>query len=156
MDITGTLQRVNGASNSADRSLWIESGGTVTVNSGGIIDVDNGAAWDMIYVVGTLTSAGTLTSQDLWVDGGYATILNGGVVNANDNLQVFNDGTNYSDLTGTTVNGVSVSSVTYSAAGNSVWDFGDLNYRYLRMLLRGPTYGGLSVIATIHANRTKN
>lgn len=49
--------------------------------------------------------------------------------------QSSNDGTNYTNL--------SVSSITYTAAGSTLWDFGATNYRYLRMLFLPPTSGGI-------------
>ena len=56
--------------------------------------------------------------------------------------QASNDGTNFSNL--------SVSSVTYSAADTTLWDFGSFAYRYLRMLFIGPTRGGITVTTTAH------
>lgn len=49
--------------------------------------------------------------------------------------QASNDGTNFSSL--------SVSSVTYSAAGNTLWDFGRFSYKYLRTVFTAPTRGGI-------------
>jgi len=63
--------------------------------------------------------------------------------------QVSNDGSNWSDLTGTVVNGIAVTSVTYSADGTTVWDFGDMGYRFLRLNYTPPTFGGLDLTATV-------
>jgi len=51
--------------------------------------------------------------------------------------QASNDLSDWSDL--------GISSVTYSAAGNSIWDFGANNYRYLRINFVAPTAGGISL-----------
>jgi len=67
--------------------------------------------------------------------------------------EVSNDGSTWTDLAGTTVNGVTLSSVTYSADGDSVWDFGSLNYRYLRINFIAPDDGGLAVTATLNGKR---
>lgn len=53
---------------------------------------------------------------------------------------VSNDGTNFTPLST-----VTYSSVTYSAAGNSVWDFGTMQYKYLRANFTGPTSGAISL-----------
>lgn len=53
---------------------------------------------------------------------------------------VSNDNTNF-----TALSTVSFSSVTYTAAGNSVWDFGSFNYKYLRVNFTGPTRGGIAL-----------
>lgn len=55
--------------------------------------------------------------------------------------QASNDGTNFSNL--------SISSVTYSSAGNTLWDLGSFPYRYLRMVFTGPTAGGISLVGRI-------
>lgn len=59
--------------------------------------------------------------------------------------QASNDGSNFTDL--------SVASVTYSAAGNSIWDFGSYNYRWLRIVFVAPTSGGIALSAKMHAKR---
>lgn len=51
--------------------------------------------------------------------------------------QASNDNSNFSDL--------SVSSVTYSAAGNTLWDFGTFAYKYLRLVFVQPTSGGITL-----------
>ena len=56
-----------------------------------------------------------------------------------------NDGTNKSNL--------SVSSVTYTAAGNTLWDFGEYNYRYLCIDFVGPTRGGINLTGTLTGRR---
>jgi hypothetical protein len=50
-----------------------------------------------------------------------------------------NDDSNWYDLTST------ISSVTYSSADNTLWDIGEVDYRYLRINYTGPTRGGLSL-----------
>lgn len=52
-----------------------------------------------------------------------------------------NDGTNFSDLTST-----AISSFTYTAAGNSLWNFGEYAYKYLRVVFKEPTAGGLALL----------
>lgn len=53
-----------------------------------------------------------------------------------------NDNTNWND--------VSVSSVTMSslAAASTTWDFGSINYRYIRLNVLAPTTGGISLVVT--------
>lgn len=53
-----------------------------------------------------------------------------------------NDGTNFSDL--------AIASVTYSAAGNALWDLDEYAYKYLRMVFTAPTSGGISVAVRIY------
>lgn len=67
--------------------------------------------------------------------------------------EVSNDNVNYSSLTGVTVNGVSVSSVTYSAAGSTAWDFGPLNYKYIRCNFTGPTSGGIALTVKVFGKK---
>jgi len=59
--------------------------------------------------------------------------------------QASNNGVDFTNLTGVTVNGVSVSSLTYTAAGNSIWDFGRIGYKYLRVVFIAPTRGGIAL-----------
>jgi hypothetical protein len=58
---------------------------------------------------------------------------------------VSNDGTNFTNITGVTIAGVSVASVTYSAAGNTVWDFQRFGYKYLQAVFKAPTRGGIAL-----------
>jgi len=51
--------------------------------------------------------------------------------------QASNDGSNFANL--------SVSSVTYSSAGTTLWDFCEYNYKYLRLNFVGPTQGGIAL-----------
>ena len=53
--------------------------------------------------------------------------------------QASNDGTNFVDL--------AVSSVTFSAAGSTGWDFGAINYRWLRLAFTASTFGGFNLTA---------
>ena len=55
-----------------------------------------------------------------------------------------NDNTNFTSLSA-----VTYSSVTYSTAGNSIWDFGTLNYKYLRVNFKAPTAGGINLLIRI-------
>lgn len=55
-----------------------------------------------------------------------------------------NDGTNFSTLP------ASVSTVTYSAAGNTLWDLGNYAYKYLRINFIGPTAGGIAISAKLY------
>lgn len=64
-----------------------------------------------------------------------------------------NDGTTFYDLTGESIGGVTVSSVTYSANGGDLWNFTSYPYRYLRFNFTGPTSGGLDVDATMYYRR---
>lgn len=52
-----------------------------------------------------------------------------------------NDNSNFSNL--------SISSVTYSAAGNTLWDLGEYAYKYLRISFTGPTRGGIALAVRI-------
>lgn len=52
--------------------------------------------------------------------------------------QASNDNSNWTDVP-------SISSVTYTAAGNSIWNFGEFNYRYIRMNFVQPTNGCLGL-----------
>jgi hypothetical protein len=52
-----------------------------------------------------------------------------------------NDNSNFSNL--------SVSSVTYTAAGNTLWDLDQYAYRYLRAVFLGPTRGGIALAVRI-------
>ncbi len=54
--------------------------------------------------------------------------------------QASNDNSNFTSLSA-----VTYSSVTYSAAGNSIWDFAEYPYKYLRVNFIGPTSGGIAL-----------
>ncbi len=54
--------------------------------------------------------------------------------------QASNDNTNFSSLTSATI-----SSVTYSTAGNTIWDFQRFGYKYLRAVFTGPTRGAIAL-----------
>lgn len=56
--------------------------------------------------------------------------------------QLSNDNSNWSD--------VSVSSVTISsfASATTTWDFGTINYRYIRLNFVAPTAGGINIVVT--------
>lgn len=62
--------------------------------------------------------------------------------------QASNDGTNYQDLTTATF-----SSVTYSAAGGTLWTLTPYAYHYLRLRFLGPSAGGIDLTATLHGVR---
>lgn len=64
-----------------------------------------------------------------------------------------NDNSNWATLQGVTVNGVAVSSVTYSAAGSTTWDFGTLNYKYIRPNFTGPSTGGITLTIRIFGKK---
>lgn len=59
-----------------------------------------------------------------------------------------NDNTNWSDLT-------SLSSITYSVlgAGNTLWDVGEYDYRYIRMNYTAPTQGGLDLDVILNGRK---
>lgn len=57
--------------------------------------------------------------------------------------QASNDGTNFGTFT--YAGGTAVSSVTYSAPGTTLWDFGELGYKYLRTVFTGPTNGAIGL-----------
>ena len=63
--------------------------------------------------------------------------------------QVSDDNSNWSDFTTTEYN-VSIGSVTMSslAPATTVWDFGPVNHRYVRLNVVGPTQGGISLVVT--------
>ena len=56
-----------------------------------------------------------------------------------------NDGTNFTNL--------SVSSVTYSATGNSLWDFGEYSYKYLRINFKAPAFGGMALNVKLYGKK---
>lgn len=60
-----------------------------------------------------------------------------------------NDGTNYVDLTGTTISSVTISAYTYPTASYAL-DFGAYDYRYLRLNVKSPTAGGLAISAILN------
>lgn len=62
--------------------------------------------------------------------------------------QASNDNTNFSSLST-----VTFSSVTYSAAGNSVWDFAEFDYKYLRVNFTGPTSGGIALSVKLYGRK---
>lgn len=64
-----------------------------------------------------------------------------------------NDNSNWVSLQGVTVNGVSVSSVTYSAAGSTIWDFGTMNYRYIRPNFIAPAKGAIRLLIRIFGTK---
>lgn len=66
--------------------------------------------------------------------------------------QVSNDGTNFVTYTPTSSN-VTVSSVTFSAAGSTGWDFGNIAYKILRLKYLSPTFGGMDLTATGNGER---
>jgi len=59
-----------------------------------------------------------------------------------------NDGNNWSALSTT-----SISTVTYSAAGNQLTDFGTNNYRYIKAVVIPPTAGGIRFDLYINGKR---
>lgn len=59
-----------------------------------------------------------------------------------------NDNTNFTNLSN-----VTYSSVTYSAAGNSIYDFGEFGYRYLRFNFAGPTNGGIALAVRVYGKK---
>lgn len=66
--------------------------------------------------------------------------------------QASNDGTNFVTYTPTAAN-VTVSSVTWSAAGSTGWDFGYVGYKILRLKYLSPTFGGLDLTASGNGER---
>ncbi len=59
-----------------------------------------------------------------------------------------NDNVNFSSLST-----VTYSSVTYSAAGNTLWDFGAFNYKYLRVNFTPPTTGGIALNVKLYGKK---
>lgn len=53
-----------------------------------------------------------------------------------------NDGVNFTTSTAVNTN---ISSVTYSASGSSVWDFGNFNYKYIAVNFLKPTAGAIAL-----------
>lgn len=62
--------------------------------------------------------------------------------------QASNDGTNFTDLS---VSSVTTSSV--SSGGNQIWDFSTYGYRYLRFNFVGPTSGGVNLGIKLHGKK---
>lgn len=59
--------------------------------------------------------------------------------------QASNDGTNFATL--------SVSSVTYAAAGNTIWDFAANNYKKLRVNFTAPTRGAINLAIKMNGRK---
>lgn len=59
-----------------------------------------------------------------------------------------NDNVNFTNLSA-----VTYSSVTYSAAGNSIWDFGTYNYKYLVLNFKQPTAGGIALTIKVYGKK---
>lgn len=62
--------------------------------------------------------------------------------------QASNDNVNFTSLST-----VTYSTVTYSAAGNSIWDFGEFGYKYLRVNYVAPTQGSISLSVKIYGRK---
>jgi len=77
----------------------------------------------------------------------FQAVANGssGAFAATVTIGVSNDGTNFATL--------SISSVTYSAAGTTVWDFGVYNYKYIVLNFLKPTNGAISVLIKLFGTR---
>jgi hypothetical protein len=61
-----------------------------------------------------------------------------------------NDNVNFSTYAVTNTN---VSSVTYSGSGNTVWDFGVFQYKYLKLNAKGPISGAISLFIRLFGKR---
>jgi len=91
------------------------------------------------------TSTGAVAGLDIDITsltggGGFDVIPLALVTNPNTacfKWQASNDNTNFSDL--------AVSSVTYTAAGNTLWDLTSYPYRYLKIVFTAPAAGGLDL-----------
>jgi len=108
---------------------------TETANAFKVSDTSTGAAAGIDIDITDVTGGGSFTFTALDFDTGSAGFLWKGS----------NDGTNFSDL--------SVSSITYSAPGNQIWDMGDYNYRYLRIDFTGPDAGGIDLDIILNGKR---
>jgi hypothetical protein len=107
---------------------------------------------DKYSLASTANNAAAGTAIDISAESGRAWVsvaplaLSAGSSSAK--WQASNDGTNFTDL--------SVSSVTttsISAGGNAVWDFATYGYRYLRFKFVGPTSGAVSLGIKIHGKK---
>lgn len=112
---TGTELRMD------DQDLTIQTGGSITIDAGGTLTGDGG---DDVIVQGTLTVNGNLdvVGDDLEVDGGVATVGATGIVTINgDDLKVFNGGLFNSQVGSmiTVADRVGNSSVVPPNAGNA-------------------------------------
>lgn len=89
-----------------------------------------------------LGTAVHITGQGTTADAALTPTALGGVVVK---LQMSNDGTNFTDISGDTV--------TISAAGSTLWDLGQVTYRTLRVL-ETPSAGAINL--TLNFNGTNN
>lgn len=89
-----------------------------------------------------LGTAVHITAQGTTADAALTPAVLGGVVVK---LQMSNDGTNFTDISGDTV--------TISAAGSVLWDLGQVTYRTLRVL-ETPSAGALNL--TLNFNGTNS
>jgi len=90
-------------------------------------------------IAGTGVSIGTQTAQG---GGAFALAPLGIAGTPGFKWQASNDGTNWYDL--------SVSSVTMTslAAASTLWDFSSVNYRYIRLNVVAPSAGGINLVVT--------
>lgn len=101
----------------------------IDANSFKLSDTSTGAvAGSPVISIATQTAAGggSFTLTPTPIAGSYSF-----------KWQESNDGTNFSD--------VAVSSVTYAASGNTIWDFGTVNFKWLRLKALTGTGGGLNL-----------
>lgn len=93
------------------------------------------AAAGTAITVSTFTGGGTYAVTPLTLSIGSAGFL----------WQASNDATNYSAL--------SITTVTYTAAGNTLWDLSTFAYRYLRLVFTGPTNGAINIAVKLNGRK---
>lgn len=94
----------------------------------------NAVAGTYITITSSNTPSHTYTLAPLAISG------SGGL-----KWQVSNDGVTYTDM--------SASSVTFSTpytAATQTWDFGDVDYRYIKLAETAPTTGGINIAVTVN------
>jgi hypothetical protein len=94
ISISGTLQSTNSF-------IDVDAGGSLTVNEGGTMDAST-----HVYIQGTMDISGTVTlGEDFDINGGNVTIMDGGVVDADDDAEVYGGGTLTVDYGGSLITG---------------------------------------------------
>lgn len=114
----------------------------VNANSFQLSDTSTGAVAGLAINITAVTGGGSFTFAPIAFSAGSAGYYWSGS----------NDGTTYVDLSGTSIGGVTVSSMTYSVDGdaNVLYNFTDYPYRYIKINYTGPTYGGIDLDGIIH------
>lgn len=104
----------------------------LTENTFQLADVSTNAVAGTEIDITAVTGSGSFTITPIAFSAGSAGFK----------WQGSNDGTNFVDI--------DITSVTYSADGNDLWNYADYAYKYIRFNYTGTTYGGIDLDGTIH------